>query len=118
MGGLGSNHAPVGWVDSSALSGALADEAVTGRGRSSEMGALPDRVCLAQPGGELVIELIGSDDPEAMYEQALRVRTRPLDTRIDDTPLEVEIPGQGCLPRGDAGESTAAALECDRGLRD
>jgi hypothetical protein len=82
------------------------------------MGALPHRVCLAQPCGELVIELMGSDDPEAMHEQPLRVRTRPLDTRIDDTPLEVEIPGQGCLPKGDACKSAATALQCDRGLRD
>jgi hypothetical protein len=81
------------------------------------MGALPDRVCLPQPGGKLVIELLGSDDPEVMHKQTLGVRTGPLDATINDTPLQVEIPGQGCPPRGDAGESSAAALERDCGLR-
>jgi hypothetical protein len=81
------------------------------------MGTLADRVCLAQPRGELVIEFLRSCDPEAMHEQTLRVRARPLDTSIDNAPLEVEIPGQGCLSRRYAGESSAAPLERDRGLR-
>ena len=58
------------------------------------MGSLPDRVRLAQPRAELVIELPESDHPEAMDEETLRVRTRPQDTRVDDTPLEVEISRQ------------------------
>ena len=82
------------------------------------MGAPPDRVRLAQPCGELVIEFLRCDDPEVMHEHTLGVRTRPLDTWIDDTPLEVEISGQGCLPGREAGESSSAALERDRGLRD
>jgi hypothetical protein len=86
--------------------------------RSSEMCALPDGVCLAQPGGELVIELFGSDDAEVMYEQPLRVRARPPDARIDDAPLQVEVPGQGCLSGSEAGESAAGAFQRDRRLRD
>ena len=82
------------------------------------MGSLPDRVCLAQPRAELVIELLESDDREAMDEELLRVRARPLDSRIDDAPLEVEISRQGRLSWRDAGESSAAALERNRGLRD
>ncbi len=82
------------------------------------MGALPDRVRLAQPCCELVIQLLRCDDPEAMHEQTPGVRARPLDTWIADTPLEVEISGQGCLPGGEAGESSSAAFERDRGLRD
>ena len=81
------------------------------------MGTLADRVCLVQPRGELVIEFLRSCDPEAMHEQTLRVRARPLDTSIDNAPLEVEIPGQGCLSRRYAGESSAAPFERDRGLR-
>jgi hypothetical protein len=63
-------------------------------GGSCEVCALPDGVCLGQPRGKLVIELFGGDDAEVMHKQPLRVRTRALDSRVDDAPLEVEIPGQ------------------------
>jgi hypothetical protein len=81
------------------------------------MGTLADCVCLPQPLGEFVVELLGSDDPEAMDEQTLRVWTGALDPSVLNATLKVEIPSQGCLPGGYAGETSPAALERNRSLR-
>src|SRR5215470_9261832 len=86
--------------------------------RLHEVCTLTDRVGLLQPSGELVVELGEVDDPEAVHEEALRVRTRAEEPRVRHATLEIEEAAEGNLLRGEACESAPRPLQADRRLRD
>ena len=98
------------------------EDAETGKsvltGWRDKMCALADRVGFSQPLKELLVELMNSGDPEVVHEKALRVRTGTSDASVLNATLEVEIPVEGSLPWGRAGETTATSLQADRSLRD
>jgi hypothetical protein len=56
------------------------------------MAALADLVGLANPAGELRIQLLGRVDAELVHHQALGVGRRPADPRVLHAPLQVQVP--------------------------
>lgn len=59
-----------------------------------EMFPTADCVSLADPPGELVVELSQLGDPEVMNEQAVGVARGAEDARVLDGPLQIEIATQ------------------------
>jgi hypothetical protein len=64
--------------------------------------ALADLVGLANPGGELLVQLLGRADAELVHHQALGIGRSPTDPRVLHAPLQVQIPvravGLGLAP--------------------
>src|SRR4029079_11519197 len=54
----------------------------------------PDGVCLAEPSGELLIELVRRADAEVMHEQTPGVGADRCDSGIANLALKVEVPSQ------------------------
>ena len=82
------------------------------------MASLSNRVRLPDPGGELIIELIKRGDTELVGEQTLGVRRSTPDTRIFQSPLDIQVPVQPADFWFGAGESASRSLERDRRLGD
>ena len=67
--------------------------------------ALADLVGLANPAGELLIQLLGRADAELVHHQALGIGRSTADPRVLHAPLQVQIPvkASGCgLGAGEA----------------
>jgi hypothetical protein len=80
--------------------------------------ALADRVGLADPSGELVVEFRLPADPELVHEEPLRVGSRADHARVTDDALEIQVPGESATGRPCARESASRALERDDRLGD
>ena len=56
------------------------------------MAALADQVGLANPAGELLVQLLGRADAKLVHHQALGIGRSPADPRVLHAPLQVQIP--------------------------
>src|SRR5215469_6520012 len=74
-------------------------------------------VGLANPAGELVVELAGSFDPELVHVQPAGVRAGPGDARVIHAPLQVQVSAERALSQPGTGETSARTLEGDCALR-
>jgi len=83
-----------------------------------KMAALADLVGLANPAGELLIQLLGRANSKLVHHQALGVGRSPADPRVLHAPLQVQIPVKAAGFGLGAGEPSAAALEGDPRLGD
>jgi hypothetical protein len=80
--------------------------------------ALTDLVGLANPAGELLIQLLGRADAELVHHQALGIGRSSADPRVLHAPLQIQIPVKAVGFGFGAGKPPPAALEGDPRLGD